>query len=231
MMRSGTTLTEQILASHPQVHGAGELRLFGQITDVLAERLGPEPYPECVGRLDVALARPLAEDHLGRLRDRGGVARRVVDKMPDNYLHLGLIATLLPKARIVHCVRDPIDTCLSCYFQNFAGLFPFKHDLRHLGAYCREYQRLMQHWRQVLPVPVLELNYEALTAAPEAVSRRLVEFCGLEWDDRCLRFHETDRPVRTASMLQVRRPMYRSAVGRWKRYEKHLGPLIEALQF
>ena len=137
--------------------------------------------------------------------------------------------SLFPRARIIHCVRDPVDTCVSCYFQNFAGPLPFVRDLAHLGAYYREYERLMAHWKAVLPVSLFELSYEELTANQEETSRRLVEFCGLEWDDRCLRFHETERVIWTASLLQVRRPMYRHSVGRWRRYESHLQPLLESL--
>jgi tetratricopeptide (TPR) repeat protein len=230
MMRSGTSLAEQILASHPLVHGAGELRDIDLLAVGLPQRLGTaEGYPACAERLDAATARALAEDHLRKLGELGGGAVRVVDKAPFNFLHLGFIATLFPKARIIHCRRDPVDTCLSCYFQNFGEPLAFSLDLRHLGLYYREYERLMAHWARVLPLPLFELQYEELTADQEAVSRRLVDFCGLEWDERCLRFHETRRPVRTASTLQVRRPMYRSAVGRWKRYEAHLGPLLEAL--
>jgi tetratricopeptide (TPR) repeat protein len=230
MMRSGTTLTEQILASHPQVHGAGELRDLGNLVGSLSRRLGRgEDYPQCLAHLDVKTTQAVAEEYLQARKLDGGGAARVVDKMPLNYLGLGIIATLFPHARIVHCLRDPIDTCLSCYFRNFVATMPFSLDLGHLGAYYREYRRLMEHWRKVLPVPIFELQYEDLTAGPEAVSRRLVECCGLPWDERCLRFHETQRTVKTASMLQVRKPMYRSAVGRWRRYEKQLQPLIEAL--
>jgi tetratricopeptide (TPR) repeat protein len=230
MMRSGTTLAEQILASHPKVHGAGELRDIGRMVAALPKRLGTtEEYPECLQRLDAATARALAEEHLQRLRQLGGDAIRVVDKMPFDFLHLGVIATLFPRARIVHCRRDPIDTCLSCYFQNFVEPQTFTTELSHLGHYYREYERLMAHWMQVLPVPIFELRYEELIADQEAVSRRLLEFCCLDWDERCLRFNETDRPVLTPSALQVRRPLYRSAVGRWKRYERHLKPLLEAL--
>jgi len=231
MMRSGTTLAEQILASHPQVYAAGELRALGKLTDRLPGRLQTaEAYPECVSRLDAAAVCALAEAHLQMLQQCGGAATRVVDKMPFNFLHLGLIATLFPKARIVHCRRDSVDTCLSCFFQNFGEPHGFTLDLAHLGAYYREYERLMAHWHRVLPAPIFDLCYEELTADQEAVSRRLVAHCGLEWDERCLRFNETERAVRTASTLQVRKPIYRSAVGRWKRYEKHLGPLLEALR-
>ena len=230
MLRSGTTLAEQVLASHPQVAGAGELPDIPRLVEALPERLGAvEPYPECLGVANAATLRPLAEQYLDRLRHLGGEAVRVVDKLPTNFLHLGLIATLFPRARIIHCVRDPIDTCLSCFFQNFGNPHPFALDLRHLGQYYREYQRLMAHWASVLPVPLFELRYEELTADQEATSRRLITFCGLDWDERCLHFHDTPRVVRTASILQVRLPMYRSSVGRWKRYQRHLQPLLEEL--
>jgi tetratricopeptide (TPR) repeat protein len=230
MMRSGTTLAEQILASHPRVFGAGELSEIGRLVGALPGLLpGGRAYPECLAALDAPTAHGLGERLLRRLRDIGGAAVRVIDKQPFNFQHLGLIATLFPRARVIHCRRDPIDTCLSCFVQFFGKPHPFALDLAHLGHYYREYERLMDHWRRVLPLPLFELHYEELTADQEAVSRRLVEFCGLDWDERCLRFHETQRPVRTASTLQVRRPMYRSSVGRWKRYEAHLGPLLEAL--
>jgi tetratricopeptide (TPR) repeat protein len=230
MMRSGTTLAEQILASHLQVHGANELRDMSLLSSTLPARLGtPLAYPECANLLDAAVTHRLAEQHLRMLCERGGGAIRVVDKFPLNFLHLGVIATLFPRAQIVHCRRHPLDTCISCYLLNLAGPFPFKNDLSHFAAYYRDYERLMAHWRTVLPTPMLELHYEELTADPEPVSRRLVAHCGLDWDERCLRFHETERPVRTASMLQVRRPIYRSAVGRWRRYAKQLQPVIEAL--
>jgi Flp pilus assembly protein TadD len=230
MMRSGTTLAEQILASHPRVHGAGELRELGNLTMALQARLGTKDgYPECIALLDSHAVAVLAEEHLSALRQRGGRAQRVVDKMPFNFLHLGMVATLFPKSKIVHCRRDPVDTCLSSYFHNFGEPHGFTLDLAHLGAYYREYERLMAHWSRVLPIPIFDLYYEELTADQEAVSRRLIAFCGLEWDDRCLRFHETQRTVRTPSNLQVRKPIYRSAVGRWKRYEAHLKPLLEAL--
>ncbi len=230
MLRSGTTLAEQILASHPQVHGAGELPDLNTLTGTLPKRLSaPGSYPEAIERLDAVTAQAFAQELDQSLRTWGPGADRVVDKMPGNFAHLGLIATLLPRARIIHCRRDPIDTCLSCYFQNFGGPIAYTLDLGHLGRYYRAYDRLMAHWAQVLPVPIFELNYEELTADQEAVSRRLVAFCGLEWDERCLRFHQNQRTVRTASVLQVRQPMYRSAVGRWKRYEAFLQPLLDAL--
>lgn len=140
-----------------------------------------------------------------------------------------MIALMFPKARIVHCRRDPLDTCVSCYFQNFARGQEYSFDLRELGRFYRDYRRLMAHWAEVLPVAVLEVPYEALVADQEQVSRALLAFCGLDWDPACADFHRTDRPVRTASRWQVRQPMYRSSVARWRRYEKHLQPLIETL--
>jgi tetratricopeptide (TPR) repeat protein len=230
MMRSGTTLAEQILASHPQVHGAGELGVVGTLINTLPQRLGAtETFPEVMAKLDATVTRRVAEEHEQRLKEHGGAAARVVDKLPGNFLNLGFIATLFPRARIIHCRRDPVDTCLSNYIQNYQGSVPYTLDLVHLGRFYRAYERLMAHWASVLPMPVFELQYEEMTARQEEVSRRLVAFCGVDWDDRCLRFHETQRAVRTASLLQVRQPLYRSSVGRWKRYEAFLQPLIETL--
>jgi hypothetical protein len=230
MMRSGTTLVEQILASHPRAFGAGELSDLVRLLAALPARLRTTTeFPACVNLLDESTARVVAGEYVQRLRALGGAADRVVDKMPTNYLWLGFIATFFPNARIIHCRRDPVDTCLSCFFQDFASPHPYTSDLRHMGHYYRQYERLMAHWATVLPVRVFELNYEELTTDQEAVSRRMVEYCGLPWDDRCLRFNENKRVVRTASALQVRRPMYTSSVGRWKRYEPFLGPLLEEM--
>jgi hypothetical protein len=233
MPRSGTTLVEQILASHPEGAGAGELPdVIGMATG-LPRVLGvPEAYPECVADLDRAALDRLAEGYLKRVQGRFPDARRVVDKMPQNFLHLGLIALLFPKARVVHCVRDPLDTCLSCYTTAFAVPHDYARDLGHLGRYYRAYARLMQHWRRVfeaLDRPLLELPYEDVVADLEGRTRTLLAFVGLPWDERCLRFHETRRDVGTASYDQVRRPIYNTSIGRWKRFERHLGPLKAAL--
>jgi Flp pilus assembly protein TadD len=229
MPRSGTTLVEQILSRHPQVFGAGELRDVDRLADELTV-----PVAAVGGDSNVmaALARQkgrgLAERHLQRLTRLGGDAPRIIDKLPINFLHLGLIATLFPRARILHCRRDPMDVCLSCYVQYFHAL-NFTWDLEDLGQYYREYERLMAHWRTALPLRLLDVSYEELVHDQEAVSRRMISFCGLDWDERCLTFHENPRPVHTVSMIQVRRPMYASSVGRWKRYDKHLQPLRKAL--
>jgi tetratricopeptide (TPR) repeat protein len=227
MPRSGTSLVEQILASHPSAFGAGELLDMSELFKSLPHRLGG-PYPQCLERLGPRATRDMAGEYLSRLAGVGGAALRVVDKMPLNVMRLGLIATLFPRAKVIHCRRDPIDVCLSCYFRNFQSV-TFATDLRHLGQFFNQYQRLSRHWEAVLPMPVFHVDYEELTANQEDVSRRMVEFVGLPWDDRCLRFFETPRAAHNASALQVRKPMYRSSVGRWKPYEKHLGPLLEEL--
>jgi tetratricopeptide (TPR) repeat protein len=230
MPRSGTTLTEQIVASHPEAAGAGELSDVMRMVDGLPRGLGASvPWPDCAADLDRATLDRLAETYLATLRGRFPDALRVTDKMPQNFLHLGLIALLFPGARVVHCIRDPVDTCLSCYFQYFGVGHAYAGDLRTLGLYYREYERLMAHWKSVLDLPILDLRYEDLVAHQEEKSRELIDFVGLKWDDRCLRFHETRRDVATASHDQVRRPIYTDSVERWKPYEKHLGPLLDAL--
>jgi tetratricopeptide (TPR) repeat protein len=229
MPRSGTTLVEQILASHPAVFGAGELNEMHSIVADLETRAS-YPYPQCIESLTPDYCSEIAQRYLAFIDGLAPPqAQRVTDKMPSNYLHLGLITLLFPQARIIHCVRDPLDTCLSCYFQDFDERLPFTYDLTLLGAYYAEYQRLMAHWRSVLDSPWLEVRYEDLVADQEGVSRVLVEHCGLEWDERCLRFYETQRLVSTASYDQVRQPLYSRSVGRWRYYERHLGPLRQAL--
>lgn len=230
MPRSGTSLTEQILASHPDVHGAGELDYMRRITHQLPDWIGVgEPYPQCIPHLQSDLAAKIAREHVERLRTHSETALRIVDKMPNNFLRVGVIALLFPKARVIHCARDPLDTCLSCYFQEFAHGQPFTYRLDHLGRYYRDYERLMAHWRAVLPNFLLDVPYEALIADQEGWSRKLVDFLGLPWDEQCLAFHKNDRLVRTASFWQVRQPIYTSSVARWRHYEKHLAPLMEAL--
>ena len=229
MMRSGTTLVEQILASHPQIHGHGELEEIRWLAHGLSERLDGAPYPECVAALDAATVQALAAGHVARLEQEAGDTLRSVDKMPNNFRYLGLIALLFPQAKLIHCVRDPRDTCLSCYFQDFGIRHTFSCDLAQLGQYHRLYQRLMAHWHAVLPIPILDVPYEALVADQETWSRRLVEFVGLPWDERCLEYYKTERPMLTSSFWQVRQPIYASSIGRWRHYEQHLGPLLEAL--
>ncbi len=230
MMRSGTSLVEQILASHPEVFGAGELGTMDNFARGLPARLGtPEPYPHCVRRLTADMLTNMAREYLSRVERKAGGSPHFTDKMPANFLHLGLIDLMFPDARVIHCVRDPMDTCLSCYCQPFGGEHAYAYDLEDMGFYYREYERLMTHWRKVLRIPMLELRYEELVADPEPVIRRLLEFCELPWNDRCLNPHTNPRAVATASHEQVQRPIYRESVGRWRHYAPHLGPLAKAL--
>jgi Flp pilus assembly protein TadD len=229
MPRSGSSLVEQILTYHPEAAGVGELRDLPRLADKLPERLGtPERYPECVHALDAASVWSMAEAYLNRVRDLAGVHRRVTDKLLENFLQLGLIAVLFPRAHVIHCRRDPLDTCISCFCQVFRTM-NFTWDLEDFAVYYQNYERLMAYWQSVLPMPVHEIIYEKLVAEPERECRRLIEFCGLDWNERCLRFHENPRSVRTVSKLQVRRPIYDSSIGRWQRYAKHLAPVRKAL--
>jgi hypothetical protein len=171
----------------------------------------------------------IAREYLAVLRRAAPAAERVTDKMPVNFLHLGLIALLFPGARVVHCIRDPRDTCLSCHFNLPGDNAHYSDDLATLGRFYRQYERLMAHWKAVLDMPILDVVYEDLVADIEGGSRRLVGFAGLDWDPACLAFHENARIARTASLDQVRKPVYTGSVGRWKRYEAHLGPLLRGL--
>ena len=227
--RSGTTLVEQILASHPAVHGAGELTYMGELAAGLKAR-GTLYFPECLPFLAGEEYRRCGEAYVERLRALAPEAPRITDKMPDNHMFVGLIHLILPKARIIHLRRDPLDTCLSCFSQHFANEINYSYDLRELGRYHRMYLDLMEHWRRVLPAgAMLEVQYESVVEDIETQARRILDYCGLPWDPRCIAFHETHRPVKTASVDQVRRPIYRSSMQRWKPYESQLGPLIEAL--
>jgi tetratricopeptide (TPR) repeat protein len=227
--RSGTTLTEQVLASHSQVFGAGELRLVRDAFEALPRALNREATPlECVPGLDRETCGAIARRHLDRLRALNEQAPRITDKMPDNYLYLGLIATLFPRAKLIHCRRDLRDVAVSCWSTQFRHI-RWASDPENIAARFREYRRLMDHWRQVLPVPLLEVDYEETVADLEGVARRLVAWCGLEWEPACLAFHETRRPVRTASVTQVRQPLYKKSVARWKHYEHALASVFAQL--
>lgn len=222
--RSGTTLIEQILASHPLVHGAGELPYLQHLVD------GIGGYPDDVKALGKDDLGRLGRDYLSRVAPLAQGRRHVVDKMPANFLHAGLIRLILPNARIVHCRRDPVDTCLSCYTKLFTAEQLFAYDLTELGRFHRDYQALMAHWRKVLPKDrFIEVDYEAVVGDVEGQARRLIDFLGLAWNDACVRFHETRRTIRTASVNQVRQPIYQTSKGRWKAHARHLEPLLAAL--
>jgi Flp pilus assembly protein TadD len=219
--RSGTTLTEQILASHSQVHGAGELSLvrdrFEALPRLMGMGSGATPA-ECVGRLEADIAHELAVDLARQLEALAPQALRVVDKMPENYLYLGLLAALFPRARFIHCQRDLRDVAVSCWMTHFRKV-RWASDPAHIAARIRGYRRIMDHWRQVLPDAWLDVAYEDTVANLETVARRLVAWCGLEWEPACLSFHESRRVVRSASLAQVRKPIYAHAVGRWRHYQ------------
>ena len=224
MPRSGTTLVEQVVASHPMAHGAGELRRLHALVDGIGD------FPAPIADLTAAQTRALGEGYLDYIAPLAAGRARSVDKMPSNFLYCGLIRLILPDARIVHCRRDPVDTCLSCYTKLFAGEQAFTYDQKELGRHHRAYQALMAHWRATLPAShFLEVDYEAMVEDLEGQTRRILDFLGLPWDEACLRFHETKRPVRTASVNQVRQPIYSTSVGRWRKHAAHLQPLLEAL--
>jgi tetratricopeptide (TPR) repeat protein len=226
--RSGTTLTEQILAAHSRVFSAGEL--FVTHTDFNALGLLSEArnaFAELPG-LQCDVVRRLAQQHDDQLSAMNRTADRIVDKMPDNYLYLGLLAVLFPKGKFIHCRRDLRDVALSCWMTPLTS--PWSNDHEHIAGRIRGYKRLMEHWREVLPVSLLEVNYEETVSDLPGVARRLVEWCGLDWEPACLKFNEGVRPVRTASKIQVREPVYTRSVGRWRNYEREMNDLFAALE-
>jgi tetratricopeptide (TPR) repeat protein len=228
--RSGTTLIEQVLASHPQVHGAGELRLVRKTFEALPSEVNAAAHPlECVSRLETAAVRRMAARHLDRLAalDAGNSAR-IVDKMPDNYMYLGLLTVLFPRATIIHCRRDARDVALSCWMADFRSIF-WASNVEHLASRIRQYRRLMDAWQRVLPAPIHHIDYEDAIDDLEGTARRLIAACDLPWDPACLEYHQLRRPVRTASVVQVRQPIYRTSVGRWKHYEHELADLFGRL--
>ncbi len=231
MPRSGTTLIEQILASHPAVHGAGELSEFDQLAKQMCDARGEAfQLPEGARVLQPGDLLKLGESYAAELQRLAPGAERVTDKMPANFLYAGLIHQALPHARIVHVSRDPRDTCLSCYSKLFTAEQNFSYDLGELGRYYRKYTELMAHWRDVLPEGrMLEIRYEDVIADLEGSARQLIGHCGLDWDPSCIAFHKSQRPVRTASAAQVRRPIYRTSLQRWRAYEPHLAPLLAEL--
>lgn len=231
MPRSGTTLTEQIIASHPDVHGAGELHdLLAVAERNLAGGSAQTNFPDNLRALDHKTLTAWGAEYVAGLQRRAPTAQRITDKMPANYFAVGLIHLMLPNAKIIHVNRNPVDTCLSCFTRLFNRKQEHTYDLAELGQYYVHYARLMDHWRKVLPAGTfLDVQYEDIVADQEAQARRLIEYCGLEWNDACLDFHNTKRSIRTASVTQVRQPIYTSSVERWRHYEKFLGPLLDAL--
>jgi len=231
MPRSGTSLVEQILASHPDVFGAGELRYINDICTSFSPPGNPgNKYPTAFGQLKQSDVDTMARYYLDSINPVSGDARRVTDKMPHNFLYLGLISLIFPNAKIIHVSRSPLDNCLSLFFHGFNPMHSYTTDLTMLGRYYCEYQRLMNHWRSIPSIQLLEIHYEEVVKDLEKSTRELLEFCGLDWSDACINFHNSGRFVKTPSYDQVRRPIYTSSVGRWKHYQTFIAPLQSALE-
>ena len=230
MPRSGTTLIEQILSSHALVHGAGETETFPGTSRLIVQQLEyAKPVPECMSLMDGKMVEEHSARYLQELVLRCPTAVRITDKFPQNFFEIGLIKTLFPDARIVHCQRNPLDNCTSLFFHCFTT-FKATFELTELGQYYLQYQRLMSHWQMLFPGEIFTVQYEDLVLDQERVSRQLIEYIGLDWDEKCIDFHNNERNVLSPSNMQVRQPMYKSSMNRWKRYEKQLQPLIEVLQ-
>ncbi|MBV9549299.1 MAG: sulfotransferase [Alphaproteobacteria bacterium] len=230
MPRSGTTLTEQIISSHPMVRGAGEVQDLEIATRIVRHRhqLKTE-MPEVTAEFSADQLRELGDTYVARLQDRAPGSERITDKLLGNYNRIGLIQVALPNAVIIHCRRNPVDNCVSIYTNHFVESLEHANDLARLGRYYRRYHALMAHWRSVLPGRFLDVQYEDTVRDTEAIARQVIAWCGLEWDPRCLDFQKNARRVATLSITQVRQPVYTSSVERWRNYEKHLGPLLDAL--
>lgn len=228
MPRSGTTMVEQILSSHSQMSGAGELSIMPELV-MEHSRKQHADFPECVIGLDDYQISELGQKYVNAVQGLYPNERYVIDKQTGNFLYAGLIIQALPNAKIIHCTRNPMDTCVSCFTLLFEQGQPFSFDLEILGRFYRSYQKLMTHFSKIAPDRILTVNYEEVVENQERETRRMLEFLDLPWEDACLSFHENDRAVQTASAGQVREPIYKKSVARWKRYEKHLGPLRDAL--
>jgi hypothetical protein len=231
MPRSGSTLTEQIISAHPKIYGAGEIKNLSYSIAALRLKFPSLPkFPQLAEVMKPSHLTTVAKNYLSAVNKISNNAERVTDKLLTNFFFAGLIHMMLPNAKIVHTKRNPIDSCLSTWTKLFKDDMPHSYDLGELGRYHRCYQDLMEHWREVLPASAfLEVQYEDVVADPETNARRVIDFLELEWDPRCLKFHESDRPVKTASVSQVRKPIYKTSVERGRRYGDKLNPLIEAL--
>ncbi len=233
MPRSGTTLVERMLASHPKIAGVGELSDISTISELIAKIYrSADRYPFSANLLKEEQIQALGGKYVERLCrdvDQSEVIR-VVDKNPLNFLHIGLIRVLLPNAKIIHMKRDPVDTCLSCWFQHFGAGLEFSYSLEYLAEFYIGYARLMRHWHKILPRFILDVEYEKVVDNPERELKRILEFCGLQWDSSCLDFNRNLQPVRTASVWQVRQPLYSTSTERWKNYSENIQPLIKRLK-
>ncbi|MCW9035683.1 MAG: sulfotransferase [Rhodospirillales bacterium] len=230
MPRSGTTLTEQIIASHPKASGAGELLDIPLTSQFIIKLTGSENrFPENTADLSKENVTTLSKRYLKTLENFSQDATKITNKLPGNFMFIGLIRLLFPEAPLIHCRRNPMDNCFSCFTTNFAKSHHYSLDLADLGFYWKQYERIMEHWDKVFPGEILHLDYETTVEAPEASAKKIIEHCGLTWDPVCLEFHKTKRPIMTASKRQVRQPIYKTSVERWRPYEKHLQPLMKEL--
>lgn len=230
MPRSGTSLVERILGSHSAVFPAGELTAIYELTNKICN-MGDidDVFPGCVPGLDIETINRCSKEQLSYLSEISDKSPIVIDKVPHNFLFLGLIEMLFPDARIIHCTREPLDTCLSNYFQYFSGPLAYSYELENIANHYNNYLKIMEHWNGVISLPLMEIGYEALTSNQEVETHKLIDFLELPWEDSCLKYYENDHVTRTASYDQVRNPIYSKSVGRWKHYEKYLQPLIDNL--
>ncbi len=230
MPRSGTSLVEQIIASHPMAYGAGELQSMRQIAHRLSMHTKSSlPYPDCMPEVDRETYDGYGKSYTDSLAKKSPKAIRIVDKMPYNFLYVGLIHLMMPSARIIHCRRNALDVCTSIFNQNFTTGNEYAFDLSSIGAYYKNYESVMAHWEKVLPGKVISIDYEALIDDPDRISQQIITAAGLPWHQDCANFQNAETSVRTASRWQVRQPVYKTSQNRWKRYERHLGPLFTAL--
>lgn len=229
--RSGTSLVEQILASHPNVYAGGELPgIFDIVSDLQNKKYSDLTYPACLKNLTADKLNKISKEYIKKIKPLTNESTKILtDKTPLNYYHLGLIQLLFPKARIINCARNPADTCLSCYFQDFYSHQPFSYDLKNLSEFYKNYLKLMSHWKRTLKLPIFDISYEALVTQPESEIKSLIDFTGLKWHDQCLDFHKNKRHVATASYDQVRQPMYTSSTSRWKSYKENIDDLLKSL--
>ncbi|HEY6048796.1 MAG TPA: sulfotransferase, partial [Sphingomicrobium sp.] len=232
MPRSGSTLVEQILSSHPDIYGAGEVKHLSRALGQLRDRFPSLPkYPDMMAKVTPAQLDIVAKSYQQALSQGAGNAKRITDKLLTNYFFVGLINLLFPKAKIIHTQRDPVDTCLSGFTKLFKDDMPHSYDLTELGRYYGKYREIMEYWEKVLPEGTLTtVQYEDVVADTEGEAKRLIEFLGLPWDPKCVDFHKSDRPVKTASVAQVRKPIYKTSVKRWKKYGSGLQPLVDAIE-
>ena len=229
MPRSGTTLVEQILASHPLVFGAGELMVLTDLVNDICTGEETAQFPECMLDLGVDEFERMGSDYIEKIREYSNDVKYLTDKMPNNFFRVGLIRTILPDAKVIHCIRDPMDTCFSIFKHEFTGTHMYAYDMTELGRYYNLYRDLMAHWEKVLPGFMYTLRYEDMVEDQQDQTRSLLDFCGLPWDEACLNFHKTERRVSTASLAQVRQPIYRDSIKLWQRHEKQLEPLRKAI--